>query len=103
MIFYSSDFKNGESIPKIFSSTGLPQDVHQALPPGTLEGLNDWKKTGYGGPCPPIGRHRYFFKLYALNIVLPDLNKPTKQSLLTKMEGKILKEVQFIGTYEKGL
>lgn len=85
------------------NSTGLIQDVKQALPSGTLEGLNDWKKTGYGGPCPPIGRHRYFFKLYALDSILPDLNKPTKQSLLKQMEGKVLREVEFIGTYEKGL
>ena len=53
----------------------------QALPAGTLQGLNDWHRVGYGGPCPPIGRHRYFFKLYALDTVLPDLKTPGKSAL----------------------
>src|ERR1044072_3829472 len=58
---------------------GLPKEVKEEdLPTGTLQGLNDWKRTGYGGPCPPIGRHRYFHKLYALNAVLPDLGEPDK-------------------------
>jgi len=73
-----------------------------ALPRGTLEGLNDWKRTGYGGPCPPIGRHRYFFKLYALDTVLPDLGKPTKAKLLEAMKGHVLAETQLMGTYQKG-
>ncbi|MGH8285870.1 MAG: YbhB/YbcL family Raf kinase inhibitor-like protein, partial [Steroidobacteraceae bacterium] len=55
-------------------ASGLPDDqAAQGLPVGIREGLNDWKRTGYGGPCPPIGRHRYFHKLYALDTVLPDL------------------------------
>ena len=59
--------------------TSLPDGVKDAkLPEGTLQGLNDWKRTGYGGPCPPIGQHRYFHKRYALDIVLTDLGKPTK-------------------------
>ena len=58
------------------SSSGLAEGINASdLPEGTLEGLNDWKRTGYGGPCPPIGRHRYFHKLYALDTVLPDLNQ----------------------------
>jgi Raf kinase inhibitor-like YbhB/YbcL family protein len=61
------------------NSSGLAQAVQEKdLPPGTLQGLNDRKRLGYGGPCPPIGRHRYFFKLYALDTVLKDLKKPTK-------------------------
>src|SRR5881392_1238992 len=48
------------------------------LPSGALEGLNDWQRTGYGGPCPPIGRHRYFHKLYALDTVLPNLGQVPK-------------------------
>ena len=56
------------------TAAGLGEAVKsEALPKGTLEGRNDWGRTGYGGPCPPIGRHRYFFKLYALDVVLPDL------------------------------
>ena len=81
--------------------TGLPKAVTD-LPPGTLEGLNDWQRTGYGGPCPPIGRHRYFHKLYALDTVLPDLGTPDKKKLLQAMEGHILAEAQCVGTYQKG-
>jgi len=73
----------------------------QQLPAGTREGLNDWKRTGYGGPCPPIGRHRYFFKLYALDTVLPDLGTPTKDQLLQAMQGHILGQAELMGTYQK--
>ena len=79
---------------------GLPEGVAQ-LPPGTLEGLNDWKRTGYGGPCPPIGRHRYFHKLYALDVVLPDLGRPTKAQLEGAMAGHVIEEAQLVGTYER--
>ena len=72
-----------------------------SLPEGTLEGLNDWGRTGYGGPCPPIGRHRYFHKLYALDTVLPDLGNPTKADLLRAMEGHVLEEAVLMGTYIK--
>jgi Raf kinase inhibitor-like YbhB/YbcL family protein len=81
---------------------GLPEGVHsKALPPGTREGLNDWKRTGYGGPCPPIGRHRYFFKLYALDTVLKDLEKPTKAQLEKGMTGHVLASAELVGTYQK--
>ena len=79
----------------------LPEAVH-ALPAGTLEGINDWKRTGYGGPRPPIGRHRYFHKLYALDAVLPDLRNPDKKALEQAMRGHIVAEAQLIGTYQKG-
>jgi Raf kinase inhibitor-like YbhB/YbcL family protein len=72
-----------------------------ALPAGTLEGTNDWKRTGYGGPCPPIGRHRYFFKLYALDTTLADLNNPTKAELEKAMSGHVLASAELIGTYQK--
>ncbi len=71
------------------------------LPPGTREGSNDWKRAGYGGPCPPIGRHRYFFKLYALDAVLPDLGGPTKAKLEKAMEGHVLGKAELMGTYQK--
>jgi Raf kinase inhibitor-like YbhB/YbcL family protein len=71
------------------------------LPVGTLEGKNDWKRVGYRGPCPPIGRHRYFFKLYALDTVLPDLNKPTKVELEKAMSGHILAKAELVGFYQK--
>ena len=70
-------------------------------PAGALDGLNDWKRTGYGGPCPPIGRHRYFHKLYALDTVLSDLGRPTKAKLEAAMKGHIIAAAQLVGTYEK--
>jgi hypothetical protein len=80
----------------------LPEGVTASqLPAGTQEGLNDWKRTGYGGPCPPIGRHRYFHKLYALDSVLPDLGKPDKAQLLKAMEGHVMAETELIGTYQR--
>lgn len=81
--------------------TGLPEAV-RSLPVGTLDGMNDWKRIGYGGPCPPIGRHRYFHKLYALDVVLPDLQKPDKKQLEQAMQGHVIAEAQLIGTYQKG-
>lgn len=83
-------------------STGLAEDVKSAaLPPGTREGLNDWKRPGYGGPCPPIGRHRYFFKLYALDAELPDLGQLTKANLEKAMEGHVLTQATLMGTYQR--
>jgi len=83
-------------------ATGLPEGVKSGdLPKGTKEGLNDWKRTGYGGPCPPIGRHRYFLKLYALDVVLPDLGKATKQEVETAMKGHILASAELVGTYKR--
>jgi Raf kinase inhibitor-like YbhB/YbcL family protein len=79
----------------------LPEGAER-LPAGTKFGLNDWKHARYGGPCPPIGRHRYFHKLYALDIQLGDLMQPTKDTLLKAMEGHVLAQAALIGTYEKG-
>jgi Raf kinase inhibitor-like YbhB/YbcL family protein len=84
------------------SASGLAEAVQTlALPQGTLQGMNDMKKTGYGGPCPPIGRHRYFHKLYALDSVLPDLNEPDKAILEKAMAGHILEVKELIGTYQR--
>jgi len=81
-------------------SPGVEED---GVPPlGTLEGLNDWKRTGYGGPCPPVGRHRYFHKLYALDTVLPDLHRPTRARLEAAMRTHVIAQATLIGTYEKG-
>lgn len=82
------------------TTNSLAEDVKK-LPNGTMEGVNDWKQTGYRGPCPPIGRHRYFHKLYALDTVLPDLNKPTKAKLEKAMEGHILAKAELVGLYQK--
>ncbi len=82
------------------TGNGLPEGA-SVLPPGTLQGLNDWQRSGYGGPCPPIGRHRYFHKLYALDTVLPDLGRPTKAMLEKAMKGHILGQAELVGTYQK--
>lgn len=84
------------------STTGLAEAIDEnALPQGTEGGVNDWQRTGYGGPCPPIGRHRYFHKLYALDVALPDLGEPTKAQLEQAMEGHILEQAVLMGTYAK--
>src|SRR5262245_38284887 len=82
------------------ATTGLPEATRSA-PPGARDGVNDWKRTGYGGPCPPIGRHRYFHKLFALDTVLGDLKNPTKAALEQAMKGHVLAEAQLVGTYQK--
>jgi Raf kinase inhibitor-like YbhB/YbcL family protein len=86
------------NIPPGVSS--LPEAVKQ-LPAGTSQGLNDWKRTGYGGPCPPIGRHRYFHKLYALDSALPDLGQPTKTKLEAAMNPHLIAQAELLGTYQK--
>ena len=84
------------------TADGLAEGIGAAqLPAGTREGLNDWKRTGYGGPCPPVGRHRYFHKLYALDTVLPDLGRPDKAGLLKAIEGHVLAGAELVGTYER--
>ncbi len=80
----------------------LPESVTtKGLPGGTREGLNDWKQAGYRGPCPPIGRHRYFHKLYALDVALPDLGRLTKAALEKAMEGHVLAKAELVGTYRR--
>lgn len=83
-------------------ATRLPAAVKsEDLPRGAKEGINDWRRSGYGGPCPPIGRHRYFHKLYALDVVLNQMQKPTKTSVETAMRGHVIAETELIGTYQK--
>jgi Raf kinase inhibitor-like YbhB/YbcL family protein len=85
------------------TATALPDGATRtALPPGTREANNDWGQPGWRGPCPPIGRHRYFFKLYALDVVLPPLAGADKGKLEAAMKGHVVAEGQLIGTYEKG-
>lgn len=81
---------------------GLQEGVRSGdLPPGTREGRNDWKRLGYGGPCPPSGRHRYVHKLYALDILLPDLGHPAKSVLEQAMQGHVLAKAELIGLYQR--
>lgn len=80
----------------------LPVGVDTAgLPPGTEQGINNWNKPGYGGPCPPVGQHRYFHKLYALDTKLSGLSEPTKDEVLKAMAGHVIDQVELVGTYEK--
>ena len=84
------------------TSKGLPEAIAKKdLPAGTLEGVNDFKRIGYGGPCPPIGKHRYFFKLYALDTLLADLRAPKKADLEKAMDGHVLENVALVGLYQK--
>ena len=81
------------SLPETTSAEGLPH--------GALQGLNDWQNAGYQGPCPPTGKHRYYFKLYALDAVLPDLRSPTKAALEKAMQGHVLVHSDLIGLYKR--
>jgi Raf kinase inhibitor-like YbhB/YbcL family protein len=71
------------------------------LPAGARSGRNDWKREGWGGPCPPIGRHRYFFKLYALDAQLGNLGAPSKTALEQAMQGHVLARAELVGTYAR--
>jgi Raf kinase inhibitor-like YbhB/YbcL family protein len=83
-------------------STELPEGVKtEALPAGTEAGFNDWKRASYGGPCPPVGRHRYFHKLYALDTALTGLRRPDKAEVEAAMRGHVLGQATLIGVYEK--
>ncbi|MFI5185017.1 MAG: YbhB/YbcL family Raf kinase inhibitor-like protein [Vicinamibacteria bacterium] len=84
------------------TTRGLPEAVaSNQLPSGTLEGTNDWKRPGYGGPCPPIGRHRYFYKLYALDARLRSLGAATKAQVEEAMTGHVVAHAELVGTYQK--
>lgn len=80
--------------------TELPEGVSK-FPEGALEGINDWERKGYGGPCPPVGRHRYFHILYALDITVKELPYPDKQQLWQVIADNVLAEAQLVGTYKK--
>lgn len=84
------------------TATGLPEGVRVSeLLPGARDGKNDWRRTGWGGPCPPIGRHRYFFKLFALDTMLPDAGAFSKAELEKAMEGHVIAKAELVGTYQK--
>jgi Raf kinase inhibitor-like YbhB/YbcL family protein len=88
------------NIPAAIAS--LPEGmICDQAPQGVLFGLNDFMRTEYGGPCPPVGRHRYFHKFYALDVLLPDLDRPVKAKLEHAMQGHILAQTELIGTYQR--
>ncbi len=83
-------------------TTELPEGASQkGLPAGARVGQNDWRRARWGGPCPPVGRHRYFIKLYALDTVLGAIEPMDKPRLLEAMKGHVVAEAQVMGTYEK--
>ncbi len=84
------------------AASGLPEGTTaDTLPDGAEPGLNDWSNKGWGGPCPPIGTHRYFFKLYALDTTLPHLKRPTKSAVEQAMQGHVLAHAEVIGVYHR--
>jgi Raf kinase inhibitor-like YbhB/YbcL family protein len=84
------------------SARTLPEGAtSRVLPGGTREGLNDWGQTGWRGPCPPVGRHRYFFKLSALDVVLPALPHADPAAVAKAMEGHVLARAQLIALYQR--
>ncbi|MFP2928909.1 YbhB/YbcL family Raf kinase inhibitor-like protein [Pyxidicoccus sp. 3LG] len=84
------------------SAQGLTEGATaDTFPVGVKQGVNDFKRLDYGGPMPPIGTHRYFFRLYALDTGLPDLGRPSRLDLLDAMDGHILGEAELIGLYQK--
>jgi Raf kinase inhibitor-like YbhB/YbcL family protein len=84
-------------------STGLPEKVppDSTLPSGIRQGVNDSRRFGYAGPCPPGGTHRYFFKVYALDTMLNLSGRVTKPDLLKAMEKHVLAEAQLMGKYRR--
>jgi Raf kinase inhibitor-like YbhB/YbcL family protein len=81
----------------------LPEDVRrdEVLPNGAMQGRNSFQKIGYGGPCPPGGTHRYFFRLFALDATLELSPGATKEDLLEAMQGHILAEAEVMGKYTR--
>jgi Raf kinase inhibitor-like YbhB/YbcL family protein len=81
---------------------GLVESPHgKTLPDGARVGLNDWHRQDYGGPCPPIGRHRYFIRLYALDTRLGALDQPTRAAVAAAMQGHVIATAELLGTYRK--
>lgn len=84
------------------SSTGLPlAGDRESLPPGARQGMNDFGARRYGGPKPPVGRHRYFFRLFALDTHLPENDQMDRRAFLAAIDGHILAETEIVGTYER--
>jgi Raf kinase inhibitor-like YbhB/YbcL family protein len=87
---------DGQSLPE-----GIPTD--ETLPDGARQGQNDFRRIGYGGPCPPRGRpHRYFFKLYALDTTLDLAPGANKKQLLKAIQDHVLAEAELMGRYGRG-
>ncbi len=84
-------------------ASGLPEAIppEPRLPDGSVQGLNSWGRVGYGGPCPPGGRHRYFFRLYALDTRLELGADTTAAQLMEALEGHVLARAELMGVYSR--
>lgn len=91
----------------VFNIPGNTAQLSEGVPPereldvGAIQGMNDFKKIGYGGPCPPSGIHRYFFKIYALDAELDLPAGAAKDHVMISMEGHVLEEAHLMGTYRR--
>jgi Raf kinase inhibitor-like YbhB/YbcL family protein len=91
----------------LFNLPGETKELEENIPPdetlpnGARQGISDFGRIGYGGPCPPSGTHRYFFKIYALDTGLNLIAGPNKGQLLKAMEGHILAQGQLLGKYKR--
>lgn len=103
IIMDDPDAPSGDFVHWVVWNIAPALDCFQAgvAPTGSVEGMNDFSRTGYGGPCPPSGTHRYHFRLYALDTTLDLPTSTTKQDLLKAMEGHILGQALLIGTYQR--
>jgi Raf kinase inhibitor-like YbhB/YbcL family protein len=93
-----------EGIPpdEIVNASATEESPALATDVETRQGKNDFGKTGYGGPCPPRGVHRYFFRLYALSANLELKGTPTRADVLKAIQDRILAEGRLMGTYQRG-
>lgn len=84
-------------------TTSLPENIpdDETLTDGTRQGINDFGATGYGGPCPPWGTHRYFFKIYALDIIIDIVSFVDKDTFLNAITGHILATGRLMGKYKR--
>ena len=82
---------------------GLPEGIkdEKRLSGGGIQGTNSWRRSGYGGPCPPSGTHRYFFKLYALDTILALDNKAAAKDVESAIKGHVLAEAQLMGRFKR--
>jgi len=85
----------------VFNIPPTTTQIEKGQEPSGIGGKNSWGKTGYGGPCPPSGTHRYFFKLYALDTELDLQEGAAKKGIESAMEGHIIEKTELIGTYKR--
>ena len=86
----------------VFNIPASTKNIAKGTEPPGVAGKNSWGKTGYGGPCPPSGTHKYFFKLYALDIELDLASGASKAEIMDAMKGHVVAEAKLMGTYKKG-